>query len=271
MTIGSTQIVIIGGVIGAFVVSTIAQNLVEKNALSLDRDLRERIWKREAQTFSWWRLLESAGIAAMIAGMAKMIGFIHSSVDWGIPTMAIGFTIVCLATSLRTWLSNKAYSIEAPGTPASRSAFSAAIWVTITELSLGCAVCWFIFSHIPAGSKTSATTTPAVTVTGVAPSPATPSESRDALWVDEGEALRLLKGKDAAYLKALATRKDIRAREENGKTEYRRDDISAMKLAGLPSMEELTASLEQTKNEPPPVVEKPKEEPKKGPTEKVQE
>ena len=266
--------VIIGGVIGAFVVSTIAQNLVEKNALSLDRDLRERIWRREAQTLTWWRLLETGGIAAMIAGMAKMLGIISMSGSWGIPTMAIGFAVVCLATSLRTWLSNKAYAIEAPGTPASRSAFSAAVWVTLTEFSLGCVVCWFVFSHIPAGKISVPTTPSTATIPAVTPSPTTPSDSRDALWVDEAEALRLLKGKDAAYLKALAARKDVRARDENGKTEYRRDDISAMKLAGLPSMEELTASLENAKNEPPPPppVEKPKEESKpKGPTEKVQE
>lgn len=270
MIIGTTQWVIIGGVIGAFVVSTIAQNLVQKNALMLDRDLRERIWKREAESANWWRLLESAGIVAMFAGLARMMGLFRSPLNWVIPTMAIGFTVVCLATSLRTWLSRKAYAIEAPGTPASRSAFNAAVWVTITEVSLGCIVCWFVFSSLSNTSRTntSAPTTPTVN------SPVMPRESADMLWIDESEALRLLKGKDAAYLKSLVAGDYIRARDEGGKSEYRRDDISATKLAGLPTPEDIQEAIARAKakSEPPPVPEKPKEGAKpKTPTEKIQE
>jgi hypothetical protein len=273
LAIGTTQMVIIGGVVGAFIVSTIAQNHVHRNSLTLDSTLREKIWKREAQTFTWWRLLESGGIAAMIAGMAKMMGFLPASVNWGIPTMAIGFTVVCFATSLRTWLSNNAYAAEAPQTPASRSAFKAAIWVTLTEVSLGCAVCWFVFTHIPSGSKskTPSTATAKAEIETAAP---TTGSSRDLLWIDEAEALKLLKGKDAAYLKGLVAGDYIRAREEGGKTEFRRDDISATKVAGLPTQEEISEAVARAKAkaEAAKVSEKPKEESKpKVPTEKVQE
>src|SRR5206468_3583774 len=122
-------------VVGVFVISNIAQSMIDRNAVSLDRDLRDRVWKREAGTLTFWRLPEALGIGAMIVGFLNMIGMLGPR-TWGVHTMAAGFTLLCLTASLRAWLANSAYKTEAPGTPASRSAFQAAMLVTLAEVSL---------------------------------------------------------------------------------------------------------------------------------------
>ena len=237
----------IGGVIGVFLVSMVSDSLVERSAIKLDQQVRSRVFERQASSSIWWRIADGIGFLLMLVGMAKAAGMIKASGSWGIPSMAIGLAVVCVASSMRAWMSQRAYGVEAPQTPASRSALKAAILVSASELILALLVCSFVFTstRVAGGSTQKKTPSPAaVPVTAGAKT----DSPEDTLWVDQQEALRLLKGKTAEYLEALVARKDIRDRNSNGKREYRRDDISAMKVAGLPSDAELKvpAAIDKT-------------------------
>jgi hypothetical protein len=230
----------IGGVIGVFVVSMISDSLVERSAVKLDQNVRSRVFERQATTSLWWRIADGIGFLLMLVGMAKAAGMIKASGSWGIPSMAIGLAVVCIASSMRAWMAQRAYGVEAPQTPASKSATTAAILVSASELILALLVCSFVFTSprvTGGGGNTQPKTKPAGTAAAAAGTPEKSPE--ETLWVDQNEALRLLKGKSPEYLEALVARQDIRDRNTDGKREYRRDDISAMKIAGLPSEAEL--------------------------------
>lgn len=239
-------LIFIAGVVAVFVVSSLASSCVARASVELDRDVRERVWKREIQTLWWWRGPDLLGVILMIAGIIRQFGiarFLPGS--WAVPALAAGLVLVCLASVARAWLTSSAYRAAAPGAPADRCAHRAAVTVTAAELCLAAVVCWYVLSSIMVSKFTKAapgSSTPAQP-TSVGTGPEESAAPRDLFWVDQAEALKLLKGKDAAYLEALAKRGDVRGKTEDGRRLYRRDDISAMKAAGLPSIEELKEDL----------------------------
>ena len=154
---------------------------------------------------------------------------------WGVPVLAVGLAVLSLSSSLRAWLRSGAYQAEAPGNPAARSAFRAGVMVTAAELALAGLVCWYVLAQSGPRPPAELLTARQLSAEPAVTAPEKSGEKKDLFWVDEAEALKLLKGKDAAYLNALVRRKDIRAKVEGGRTLYRRDDISAMITAGLPN------------------------------------
>lgn len=235
----------IAGVAAVYIAGSLSQAVVERAAAGLDRGARERVWQREARLRLWWLGPDIAAVALMFMGVLQCANFIRILPrGWGVPVLAAGLAALSLSSSLRAWLSSRAYQAEAPGSNAARSAFRACVVVAAAELALAGAVCWYVLARAPAAASTGAA--PPASGSGPATTIAVPEktgEKRDLFWVDEAEALRLLKGKDAAYLNALVRRQDIRAKVEDGRKLYRRDDISALKTAGLPSLEELREDL----------------------------
>ncbi|MGD0089255.1 MAG: hypothetical protein ABSE73_04985 [Planctomycetota bacterium] len=239
--ISRTEILLfIGGVVGVYVISSAANSAVERAAAGVERATRERIWRRELRLLWYWRGPDLLGIVLMCLGVLQNLGLLRLLPHgWGVPVLAAGLTVLSLSSSLRTWLSSRAYSAEAHGSAAARSAFRAALIVTAAELLLAGAVCWYVLSRSPAAAAPAGTSTQGPTVTV----PGKTHEEGNPFWVDEAEALRMLQGKDAAYLDALVRRQDVRAKVEDGRKLYRRDDISSSKTAGLPTMEELQEDL----------------------------
>jgi hypothetical protein len=250
MVIGKLQLLFFAALLGVFIISSAAHSMVERSAAALDRDTRERIWQRLIQGLWWWRAPDIAGVTLMIAGVLRTFGLLPAiaGVAWGMPSMAIGLALVSIASSIRAWMESAAYSHAAPDNQASRSARNAAFVVTAAELCLASVVCWFVFTHatIFTGPARSSGTGPSRSGSAAQgketqgkETPGSEPPAAEPLWVDQTEAVKLLKGKDAAYVDALAARKDIRSKVENGRKLYHRGDIVEMKRAGLPSMEEL--------------------------------
>jgi len=240
----SQLLLFILGVVGVYVVGGLSQAAVERAAAGLDRDARERIWQREMSLLWFWRGPDFAGMALIVLGVLRSLGFLTLLPrGWGVPLLAAGLVVLSLSSSLRAWLRSRAYGAEAPGSAVARSAFRAGVVVTAAELALAGVVCCYVLarrpSATPAGGAPARGAAPATAVAA----PEIASGQPDLFWVDEAEALKLLKGKDAAYLNALVRRQDIRAKTEDGRKLYRRDDISALKTAGLPSLEELQEDL----------------------------
>ncbi|HEY3322464.1 MAG TPA: hypothetical protein VGP72_18525 [Planctomycetota bacterium] len=231
------QTIFVASVFGVFIVSAIASLLVRRAASRLDFSTLERIARREDQGVAWWRAPDILGITLMLGGMLIILGILKAPAAWGLPSMVIGLFSLCLATSWRAWLSRRAFSAEAPGSPASRSALWAAVIVTLSEAALGGFVCWNVFP-IKAAAKRTATS-------ATKPAEKESPQPEKSLWVDEAEALRLLPGKNAAYLKALAQRQDVRTQSAAGRTLYHSDDIEKTKQAGLPSWDEIKATQKQ--------------------------
>jgi len=241
-----TQLLLfIACVAGVYIVGSLSRAAVERAAAGLDRDRRERIWQREMGTHWCWRGPDLAGMALIVLGVLRRLGLLMLLPSgWAVPVLAAGLVVLSLSSSLRAWLLSHACSAEAPDSGAARRAYRAGLAVTAAELALAGAVCWYVLARGPAVTSAGAWppargSAPATAVTA----PEKAGEKQDLFWVDEAEALKLLKGKDAAYLSALVRRQDIRAKVADGRKLYRRDDISALKTAGLPSVEELQEDL----------------------------
>jgi len=246
LLISKTQILIlIAGVVGVFIVSSAAKAAVERAAVAVDRDTRERVWRRELRVLWFWRGPDMLGMALMCLGILQAAGVLRLLPrGWAVPVLAAGLMVLSLSSALQAWLCSRAYSAEAPDSAATRSAFRAALAVTAAELALAGIICWYVLSRglpatTPSAAPPAGRSTPAPALT----TPENDGAQPDLFWVDETEALKMLKGKDSAYLDALVRRQDIRAKVEDGRKLYRRDDISSLKAAGLPSTEELREDL----------------------------
>ena len=230
------HLIVFGGLVGVFAVSSIAEGIMASRTAALDPHTRERIFQREASAAILWRIAHFVALVLVLAGVLRTWGIVNVT-NYPYSAVAIGLAIFCASSVLRSWFASRAYHAEAPDTPASRGAFSAAVMVSIAEIALGGGVCWYVFSHRtpPGGAKTNP---PAATAKNPTAVPAAKG-MQPAQWIGEAEALQLLPGKDAAYLQALARRADVRSRDAGGEARYHRDDIVKMKLAGLPGAEEI--------------------------------
>ena len=234
--------IVLGGLAAVYAVQHIVDALIRRGAMELDRDTLDRVWRRESKRAGIWKTIESVAFALILGGLAIIYGVfqIPNGQFWGFGALAGGMGTFCIATVLRAWVSHSAYSAEAPNTKASRGARTGAVMTTIAECLLGGAVCWYVFTHVtwPASVRNLVSAPPASTSTSTSTSTGTSTSTRPSMFVGESEAVELL-GKNAKFLKALAERKDIRSREQNGVTEYHRDDIIKTRRDGLPSAEDL--------------------------------
>jgi len=250
------QYFILGAIIGVFVISRVADAMIDRAAILLDRDTRDRIWKRETLTLLWWRAPDLIGIAAMVAGICKTQGLLRGGGAWGMPTMAAGLIVICMSTILRSWLVRSAYRSEAPGTPASESASKAAVLVTGAEILLAACIGYFIL--LPLATAPSPTLNTASTQPANSKGPQAGDDKHgDLYWVSEPEALTLLKGKDAAYLDLLVRAGEVRIQKDKSQKKFRRDDISQSLIAGLPDekdLKQIIARKEQPAEKPAPAA-----------------
>ena len=238
-------LIVFGGLAFAYVVASIGDSLIRKGTVELDRDALDRIFKRELRKAVYWKSGEMLAVVLMLAGVLKSWGFFPSSTPligsgkWGIPSIAIGFSLFCLSSILRAWICRDAFAEGAPNSKASRGAFIAALLTTFAELAVGVAVCSYIYAHIEK-SKPSPGTVEQVNENGTNGDPAAPAPKPPPKWISAADALQLLKGKNQEYLDAIAARQDIRSQKtDKGTIEYHREDIMILKRDGMPSWEEL--------------------------------
>ena len=238
-------LLVICGLGAAHVLSIIGDALINKGALLLDRDVLNRVLIRDARGSKVWVCGETIAVIVMVLGVLKAWGKISGKEPWGIPAVAIGFGLFCAANIARAWMRRVAFEAEAPGSKASKGALFAGLLTTVAELAVGIAVCGYIYTHMHHSSPSPSTPAPTTL------NPTTPTQpgeqNQTQAYVSETEALALLPGKNAAYLKALADQKFIRVKSVNGATEYHRKDIVDQKYAGLPGAEEL--GLDQAKKD----------------------
>ncbi len=243
-------LIVIGGLALAHIAASIGESMIRRGALVLDRETVERVYAREQRYASIWKWCETLAGIAIIVGLLKAWGIAGGTGAWGIPTVAVGFGLFCASSVLRAWLCHRAFAVEAPRTQATRGALVAGLLTTLAECAVGFAVCGYLFnpklfsfSHKPS-QVASSTSTSTSTGTGVSPLPTptptpAPPTQNPRTFITERDALALLPGKDAQYLRALADQKWIRS-EKNGDTRlYHRDDIIKQKAAGLPGPDEL--------------------------------
>jgi hypothetical protein len=241
------QLILIGGIVGIIGVSHIADAMITKDAVNLDAGVRARIWERQARSALWWRVIEFIGMVLIAVGVLRTWGILKLT-NSPFTCIAIGMAIYCLSSILKSWSAQRSYSIEAPGTPASRSAVSAAMLTTVAEIALAAGIGWYVFANrVPPGGKAApGPTTQAPTTTNTnkkAPAAAGPE------WVDQAEALKLIK-KDADYLEVLVRRTDVRAREMDGARQYLRSDIDQLiTQTGLPDESELADDIKKVRAE----------------------
>lgn len=244
-------IIILGGLAAVYAVANVAEWLIRRGAVELDRDTLDNVWRREARGAGVWKSIETVAFICLLAGLAIIFRVIKLKLGafWGYGTLAVGMAIFCLASVLRAWISHAAYAAEAPNTKASGGARTGALLTTLAECMLGGAVCWYVFTHVtwPSNSNGRNTASSNTATTGTGTGTGTSNSTRPSDYIGESEAVELL-GKNAKFLKALAAHKDVRSREKNGVTEYRRDDIIKTKDAGLPSAEDLGLEPEADRN-----------------------
>jgi len=242
-------IIIFGGLAAVYAVANVSEMLIRRGAMELDRDTLDKVWRREARGASVWKTIETIAFVLLLGGLATIFRVIKLGAFWGYGTLAVGMATFCFASVLRAWISHSAYSAEAPNTKASGGARSGAVLTTLAECLLGGAVCWYVFTHVtwPASVRNLVSAPPAATSTSTSTSASTGTSTRPSMFIGESEAVALL-GKDLKFLKALVRHKDVRSREQNGVTEYRRDDIVTTKDAGLPSAEDLGLEPETATN-----------------------
>jgi len=246
----SWQILIVGSVVGAFAIAHLSDAIIHRKALLLEMSVRQRIYDRESRAMLWWRAIDAVAIVLLILGVLKVLGMVvlHKS-QYGMPLMASGIALYSVAAIIRAWSSQHAYSMEAPGSPASSSARAAALLTTVAQVALAGVVCWYVFAPKMGGggggggaTPAAATKTPKSAPAAKAPAP----EIKGPPWLDEGEAVKLL-GRDSDYLEVLVRRGAVRVQVSGDKREYLRVDIVSEKEAGLPGDEEVADELKQVK------------------------
>lgn len=238
----SFQVIVIGGVVGCFLVSIIADGMVAKGAAVLPPDVRERVYQRALKWDMLLRVVDGFGFILLVLGMLGLAGVIKGGPDfpWRLSCVGTGFAVLCVERVLGAWVTCNAYANEVPGQPVHRQAFAAALVVSIAEIALAVGVCWWIYTHtIYNGRSSSNTSTPAQTSPGTNAGP-----GMERTYVNEKGALEII-GKDKAYLDVLVKYMGIRKRSEGEVTFYRKDDLTTAKDAGLPTLEEMEEALKR--------------------------
>jgi hypothetical protein len=248
------QLVIIGGVIGAFLVAQIADGMVLKAVAALSPVTRERVYQRTVKWDNYLRILDILGIIVLVVGILKIFGFIKAGapLQWGFPCMAVGFALLCLERIARSWSIHSAYSQEQDAAAVRSKALSAALMVTVLEFALGVLVCWFVFTRSPFMSQLAKSKQGGETQQGEeddgsgSEAPKKPPVERT--LVNEKAALEIL-GKDKAYLDLLVPYAPIRTQKKGDILFYSRNDLETSKEAGLPTIEE----MKEAANKKPPI------------------
>ena len=141
--------ILLGGLIGVFIVSSFADSLLNRGKRVLDASTLDGIARRQNASSIFWRIGQSVAFVLIALGVLRTWGsfpWLHF-VTRPYSTVAVGMGLYCLTNSVRAWYSVGVYRAEAPDTVASRNAFFAAILITIAEAALGGGICWYVFTH----------------------------------------------------------------------------------------------------------------------------
>lgn len=251
-----------GGIVGIFLISSVVNGSLKRAAASLDVQTRERIFQRESRGKVWWNSIDTVGGLLLILGFFKAYGMLPAvvKVPWGYPSMALGLFALCVSSSLRSWMISTYYQAEAPNTPVQIYAARSAWLTSIAEMSFGLAICWWIFVPL-IGAQAAAK--PALQAQRYVPASdnSAPKQIVEKIWVPEKEALNLLPGKDAKYLKRLALKGEVRTKLDEGETVYNRDEIVKTIEAGLPIYTDADFKNDEKKDDAAKPDEKPKDDP----------
>lgn len=230
--------VLMGGLVGIFMLTYFVDAMIEKASGPLAIDTRNTIYQTEAASLMLWRVPDGLGIALILVGFLKAAGKLGGGMQWGIPAMASGLILVCIANIIRAWMRKRTYARFAPGSDAASKAVTAALLITVAEIGLATITIYFTgdkflaLSGKPArGGTNAAVISPPPVNTG------TELRPRNGLWIGEEEALERIKGRGPEYLKALREQNHVRTEVQGGKTMYRSDDFDAM--LEFPAYEEL--------------------------------
>lgn len=234
----SFQMVVIGGIVGAFLASTIADSMVISGAAGLTPDTRERVYQRIVKFDMLLRVLDVAGIILLVLGVLGIMGVIRGGPQfaWRFGAVAAGFAIICLERVIRSWITWHCYNQESATAAARGKVLSAALLITVVEVALGAWVCWWVFNNV--------TYTGPRAKPNAATAQQTPTQKTERVWINENAALDLL-GKDKAYFELLVPFAGIRTRNQGGVILYLKSDLESQLEAGLPELEQLKASAQK--------------------------
>lgn len=234
----SFQMVVIGGIVGAFLAATIADSMVVSGTASLAPATRERVYQRIVKFDLFLRVLDIAGIILLVLGILGLLGVIRGGPQfaWRYGAVAAGFAVICLERVIRSWITWHCYNQESDAAAARGKTLSAALLVTIVEVALGAWVCWWVFNNV--------TYTGPRQPSNPAPAQQTPAPKTQRVWINENAALELL-DKDKAYFELLVPFAGIRNRDQGGVTLYLKSDLESQLEAGLPTLEQLKDSSQK--------------------------
>lgn len=260
---GTMILIMVGCIFAAYMVSQMADGMVLRGAAALPIDERERIYQRQARYSGMLNLLTLVAFVVLIGGLLRSRGLLKIGPPgpWGVYAIAFAFGLMCFEKILRSWLLYGATVSNTSEPRARGGAMRAAILVTAVELALGIGVCWWVYnsavgSAVPAASSSgngSGGSSDSNGLDGAGDSGGAAPKGR-IIMIGEAEALKIL-GKDREYLQLLAQIKEVRTELKDGKTWYRRDDVTGVKEAGLRSIEELRTLAKKQSATPPPKVE----------------
>src|ERR1700759_3262744 len=98
------MLILVGGLIGVFMLSSWVDALLQKASGPLPIETRNSIYQAEAASTLLWRLPDLFGIGLIVAGFLRAGGHLGSGVKWGIPAMATGLCIVCVPNIVHAWM-----------------------------------------------------------------------------------------------------------------------------------------------------------------------
>ncbi|MEI6232425.1 MAG: hypothetical protein WCT04_05200 [Planctomycetota bacterium] len=208
--------------IGTVGVSWLASIWVRASAEELDDETRGRVARAADKTAWIWQGLEWIGIALLLAGMFLPTRMLFTAASQRIITIAVGLELFCFANASATWAVRTAYAREAPTTRAARSAYWAAVMVSIAEVALLCVVVWIVMNRID--WKSDATSNESSTTESSKHDPA----EKD-VWIDEQLAKQDLSHLDPDYVQGLVESGALHTKNVGGKKLYRQRDVEILK------------------------------------------
>ena len=247
------RLVLLGGILGCFVIASFADGMVLRGAARLAPAVRERVYQRSVRTDLLLRLLDTLGIALLILGLLGLFGLIKGGPQfaWRSGAVCVGFAILCLERILRSWLTHFAMAREEGTQEVRGRALAAAVLVTLVEGVLGGVVCWWILTNFKYVGPTSSGNAPATEENRQDSATPGAGRTRQHAFVSEAEALQIL-GREKAYLELLVKHGELKPLLIDGRRSFNRKNVETLKRDGLPAREELEPKAEPEEKQDPP-------------------
>lgn len=232
------QFVILIGIAVCYVVSTAAEAYARRGARLLPEEARRRARERIQDRVWLLYCLDAVGVAMMIFGLLRLLGFLQGFVGliWAPRALACAVAVMCLERALRIWVIQRAFAAEPEGRPAARRGAVLAVLVTLVQTAVAVTVCAWVFTQVTVHTTRSSRTEEALP----------PEDQKDDVpirlifeqWVNQAEALKII-GRDKTYLDLLVRYDQVPTRQGADGTFYARAFLETRKESGLMPLEEL--------------------------------